>query len=185
MPIGDILAISAEETLTNAEPYPGDTAAHCCNQGRWPKMCHFKVKQVSKQYHMIEDSLCRSESFILTEHLRTPGFALPKWYAEECERRDLVNSMTRVLPDRFHHIVNGDSLADGAAALLQEGGPFPGDEYHFVMKDRFEVVPDPESYKCYQILDFARNIETQLPRYLLEDHDFNLLKWYDKQLNKP
>jgi hypothetical protein len=39
------------------------------------------------------------------------------------------------LPDRFYQLENGDSLADAAAALLQVGGPYPGDEHHFVLSE--------------------------------------------------
>lgn len=80
--------------------------------------------------------------------------------------------------------MNGDSLADAAAALLQIGGPYLGDEYHFVPSNQFEVIPYPESHKCYRMLDYMRNLETQLPRYLLEDPEFDILQWYNQQLKK-
>jgi hypothetical protein len=182
-PIGDILSISAEELLTRAEPYPGDNSVHKQNRRRRRKVPRFKVSRVSEDHYMIQDSFRGTEAFILTEHLHTPEFLLAKWYAEECERQDM--SPPSKLSKRFYQLMNGDSLADGAAALLQTGGPYPGDEYHFVMEDRFEVLPDPESRKCYRVLDYMRNIEVQLPRYLLEDPDFDIFTWYDKQLKKP
>jgi RNase H-like domain found in reverse transcriptase/Reverse transcriptase (RNA-dependent DNA polymerase)/Integrase zinc binding domain len=113
-PIGDVLAISAAEILALAEPYPGDTAAYNRNRRRRLKERRFQVKRVSKSHYMIKDSLRRTESFILTKHLRTPGFTLPKWYAEECERQDM--SSPSVLHDRFHCLVNGDTLANAAAS---------------------------------------------------------------------
>jgi Retroviral aspartyl protease/Zinc knuckle len=183
MPIGDILAVSAEELLMRAEPYPGDRSFQRRNQRRLHAARRFSLTRVSEDHYMIQDSFRGTEAFILTEHLRTPEFLLAKWYAEECRQQDMTS--VPKLPDRFYQLENGDSLADAAVALLQVGGPYPGDENHFILSKRFEVVPDPKNWKCCRVLDYMRNLETQLPRCLLENHEFDIYQWYDNQLMKP
>ncbi|KAF8232028.1 hypothetical protein L208DRAFT_1091876, partial [Tricholoma matsutake] len=54
MPIGDILAVSAEELLTRAEPYPGDKSFQRRNRRRAAH--HFFVTRVSEDHYMIQDS---------------------------------------------------------------------------------------------------------------------------------
>jgi hypothetical protein len=56
IPIGDILAVSAEELLTRAEPYPGDKSFQRRNRRRFHAACCFSVTRVSEDHYMIQDS---------------------------------------------------------------------------------------------------------------------------------
>jgi hypothetical protein len=106
-----------------------------------------------------------------------------KWYAEECESQDC--SPPTNLPEQFSHIKNGDNLVDGAAALLQVRGPYPGDEYHFIPEKRFEVMLNPDEFfrKTYLVLDYMCNLQAMISHWDLENPEFDICQWYSSQLN--
>ena len=173
-PIGDILAVSAEELLGKAVPYPGDKKQH--NQPHWKAPCFKVTKVADSEYHKVHDLLCQTEAFVLTEHLQTPEFLLVKWCAEECESQDC--SPPSNLPEQFSHLENGDSLVDGAAALLQGGGLYSGNEYHFVPERWFEVMLNPDEFfgKTYLVLDYMKVIAFHTIGHVLGS-DFGCFLW--------
>lgn len=71
-------AITAENTLHLAQPFPGDDA--CQTEKR------FLIYQVSDSEHIVMDNKTDQEVLIRTEYLVDPGFDLGSWYADQRRR---------------------------------------------------------------------------------------------------
>lgn len=103
---------------------------------------------------------------IASGHLKSEGFPLAKWYAEQCNHMDGRRHQHR-WPERFHALQTNKMMCKLISTLLQIGSPYPGD-------------PDQD----YLIIDHLCDLQISLSKHLLDDEEFDIFIWYWQELCK-
>jgi Retroviral aspartyl protease len=70
------------------------------------------------------------------------------------------------------------------AALLQIGGPYPGDLDLHCLGQQFEIVQHEEDKHSYLVIDHLRGLQIVLPKRWLDDEGFDIFSWYRQELRK-
>ncbi|KAF8220657.1 hypothetical protein L208DRAFT_1538828 [Tricholoma matsutake] len=126
-PIWDLHGISASKLLELGAPYPGDEER--IQEGGVTSSPRFELQKTGHKNHLIFDTLCQTEIMIASGHLKSKGFPLAKWYAEQCNHMDGRRQQHR-WPERFHTLQTNETMCKLISTLLQIGSPYPGDPDH-------------------------------------------------------
>jgi hypothetical protein len=126
-------------------------------------------------------------AFIHRNRLRYHGFSVGRWYAEFCAREmgqyysDAVVQAVKWYDQSNHkdHRIE-TPLEDAAAYQLLRGVPYglEADGYLDNPLDRFTVTCRYDNIGVFEVYDRLRHLYTELPRYLLEDPEFEIRIWY-------
>ena len=175
--IGDCYAMTAEYLLTIHQPYPGDDLKNERTQDCSPHN-RFKVKQTSRNTgkFRIIDRFKGFECIINKRLLQNPKFNLGHWYAKKRARAlNLWRPSTKEYPAQLENpivLVTSSLLKNGISSHFPNVKPDTWTELRF-----FVYLKDYGS-TTYVIVDDDLDTITEIDLKLLENPEFDLIKWY-------
>ncbi|KAG6824154.1 hypothetical protein H0H92_007833, partial [Tricholoma furcatifolium] len=131
---GSILGAFARKHLEAAAPYPLDPRS-----SDMPLDQRFKVFKVSERSHIITDELAGADTIVPTSYLEDPEFRLAKWYSQK--RLDSLPRHSRMrwhISSRIRNARMGNAYCEAAEEILEQCGPFPGDEDYVRLGGRWQ-----------------------------------------------
>ncbi|KAJ3499851.1 hypothetical protein NLJ89_g10053 [Agrocybe chaxingu] len=183
--IGDAYALVAQYVLTQMQPYPEDERLwfKAVTMDLYLRFHVFRHPRRRGTYQII-DYLTGFEVSVPETLLKNSKFDLARWYAKRCAKHYSRRLSTWSSPFEFRM---NDALVTVAWHLLLDGVPssYPDVDSGRKGDTRFLVKPQAGSDgTVYEIQDFNLLLGCTLPRFVLEDSEFNLIGWYRGHLDR-
>jgi hypothetical protein len=174
--IGDMLANSVQYTLDHEQGFPGDELFPPDKQH--PNKYHYRfiVTTVSRDILLILD-VQHTRILVQQEFLEDLRISVSGWYAACC--REYFN-LPCVKGKKKDTVFLGDVYARPAIIALNDGAPYPGEDYYFkadqdIGLERFICWIDKDSPAGDYILhDTDHKIKVQIPLVYLRNPHFNI-----------
>jgi hypothetical protein len=181
--IGDALAMVAEYILSDIQPFPGDNYFLQLQDDSWEVDNRFSVTQRpgdTKNY-MVHDFLTNFQVKISKKSLADDSFDLGQWYTRK-RLRHLNRDVSSNVPIR--KMTEPWSIV--ARFLLINGicSSYPNIEPNTLSEFRFYVEKSRDKLGFYEIDDEDLEITTLIAAETLENPTFDLVKWYQDELDE-
>ncbi|KIK01938.1 hypothetical protein K443DRAFT_6477 [Laccaria amethystina LaAM-08-1] len=168
--IGDMLANSVQYILDREQGFPGDELFP--PDRRLPNKYHYRfiVTAISRDILLILDGVQHTRILVQREFLEDLRISVSGWYATRCCE---YFNLPRVKGKKKDKVFLGDVYARPAIIALNDGAPYPGEDYYFeadqdIGLERFNCWIDKDSPAGDYILhDTDRKIKVQIPLYML------------------